>query len=999
MQFPFRNPVTDNAGDGDPPEWTPPSYAKETENNDSEEWKPPSYAEPVKAEASKKPSVFSRAIDAIKPEKSARPIDLGVAIPAQYRQFLDEHPSIKSVLKGGVADPDIPLKQKVSELFNGKQTDTQDHKILGPEMTPIPFAKEVGEYIKDKGISSGKYSLGAAGSVINDILNSFPADARGAFPEAKEPSLRQSGRMSAESAAKPLDASIRPPSELSGDLSLPREESQVKQPLKSNLEKVSEPINKADVPREFVLPEDEAAHNEAVKEDKPAGMAEDKLYDLARNKQGMAQDLPAADVEEVKKPNFINPFEKPKIETAPEESAEGWKPPEYAQPAVEETPKEIPKSNEESISELAPKKFVDRLQEYEDAASERIKQRGTFSGTRLSAGLPVDDLKDLTIIGAAKLARGVVKFADWSAEMIEKFGDEIKPHLAGLFQSAKKQHEQFSFSASKKLFNSLIEAKGQNFEQQGINKAEQAKRFAAFDSVKTGGIAGAREQMEKLKGAFEKAEPGEPLGLSPIETNTLFTTIKNSKLSAPEKARGYTALNKLLNGEEIPQKNELEILDQALGKHLSRVSGPGASGKFDIKNPTSFVEAGEKLRKTPDDFLSKLANFSSKSTRAVLGFHVPGTAVSFHGFNEAIRNTMFGSSFSPLKAAERFANAAYYLARPGKAQAFLDANLGDLGKAVEEGGLRITTGDIGNTSMFKGNNIVTKGINALTSPKPLFEQVIPALKLKGYQGLLEQYEKSGIPHDKAAKLAGEATNNIFGGLNIGKLEQSPTTRKLLRASLLAPDWLQSNVRLGKGMFDAIKDPMNPKSKVYLTGVSNFLGSYVALNVLNAINNNGKFSYQNEVGHEFDVAIGKDSAGKTRYISPYGTAMDMIRIPLEIAHAAVEGNMGKAFSDMRSRASEPIQFSTDLMTNTNYAGRALYDKTKYGKHIPALEQGENIAGDAAGHFLPVGIESGINLAQGKVSPEQFASQVLQLPMKYKTPEQNPHSLKLRKMKAK
>lgn len=497
MQFPFRNPVTDNAGDGDPPEWTPPSYAKEASSDSSdEEWKPPSYAEPVKAEASKKPSVFSRAIDAIKPEKSARPIDLGVAIPAQYRQFLDEHPSIKSVLKGGVADPDIPLKQKVSELFNGKQTDTQDHKILGPEMTPIPFAKEVGEYIKDKGISSGKYSLGAAGSVINDILNSFPADARGAFPEAKEPSLRQSGRMSAESAAKPLDASIRPPSELSGDLSLPREESQVKQPLKSNLEKVSEPINKADVPREFVLPEDEAAHNEAVKEDKPAGMAEDKLYDLARNKQGMAQDLPAADAEEVKKPNFVNSFEKPKIETVPEELAKGWKPPEYAQSAIEETPK--------------------------------------------TKGIPDDGL----------------------VEMHGGLGG-IKPSSRVLEPNSGPYGK-----ALDKLFSAMGDIKEARVTQDTINRTERAKRFSNFANVKDEGVAGATKSLSTLKGEFDKVDY-DKLKMTPPQVDSLFTAVKRANITSGEKARGYTALFKLFNGESLPARSELKILDDVFGNNFA----------------------------------------------------------------------------------------------------------------------------------------------------------------------------------------------------------------------------------------------------------------------------------------------------------------------------------------------------------------------------------------------------------------------------------------------
>ena len=652
----------------------------------------------------------------------------------------------------------------------------------------------------------------------------------------------------------------------------------------------------------------------------------------------------------------------------------------------------------ELIPEIKPQSFSDKatskLQSLSDAAAERIKQRGTFSGGRLMSGLPVDDLADLAIIGATKIANGAIKFVDWSAEMVRDFGENIKPHLRNIFNSAQAKHDEFVASSVKKLFNSMVEAKGASTEQQLINKAERAKRFAAVDQIQTSGVAGAAQKLAAMRGEFQKANPGEGLDMSMDESNMLFNTIYRSNLDTPDKLRASSALFTLFNGDRVPQPNELKTLDQVFGKYMKKVSGPGASGGYDIEaandETNSFESAGEKLQK-PDDFLTKLANLSSKTTRAVLGFHVPGTAISFHGFNEAVRNTMFGPDFNPIKAAGRFGDAAYYLARPGKAQAFLDTNMEALGKAIDEGGLKAVTGDIGQTSLFKGGNFITKGFNALTNPKPLFGQVIPALKLKGYTGLLEQYEKSGMPHAQAAKAAGEATNNIFGGLNLHELERNPTTQKLFRAAALAPDWLESNVRLAKGMADAIKSPLSPKNRVYMTGIANFLGSYTAMNVINAINNNGKFSFQNDVGHEFDIAIGKDSAGRTRYFSPYGTAMDMFRIPLEIAHAASDGNMGKAFSDMRSRASEPLQFMTDLAANSDYAGRTLYDKTKYGKPQSDLTQGVNIAGDAASHFAPIGIESGINLAQGKVSPEEFAAQVLQMPMKYKLPDKKPKSV--------
>jgi hypothetical protein len=76
-----------------------------------------------------------------------------------------------------------------------------------------------------------------------------------------------------------------------------------------------------------------------------------------------------------------------------------------------------------------------------DAALDRLRQRGSFSGTRLQAGIPVDDMKDMAIWGASKLAQGTVNFGDWSKEILAEAGpaaEQIQPLLPGLYEQAKK---------------------------------------------------------------------------------------------------------------------------------------------------------------------------------------------------------------------------------------------------------------------------------------------------------------------------------------------------------------------------------------------------------------------------------------------------------------------------------------------------------------------------------------------------------------------------------
>jgi hypothetical protein len=68
-----------------------------------------------------------------------------------------------------------------------------------------------------------------------------------------------------------------------------------------------------------------------------------------------------------------------------------------------------------------------------EAAMKRIYLRNG----RLLMGIPVDDIADYAIIGAAKIARGTSRFADWSADMVAEFGEELRPHLLEIWERSK----------------------------------------------------------------------------------------------------------------------------------------------------------------------------------------------------------------------------------------------------------------------------------------------------------------------------------------------------------------------------------------------------------------------------------------------------------------------------------------------------------------------------------------------------------------------------------
>lgn len=119
-------------------------------------------------------------------------------------------------------------------------------------------------------------------------------------------------------------------------------------------------------------------------------------------------------------------------------------------------------------------------------------------------------------------------------------------------------------SAISKLFSGLEEARSSVNEQEEINRSERSRRFAAFNSVRQPGAAGAAKSLSKLKGEYEKV-PGTQLGLNEKEADSLFTAVKFANITPGEKARGYTALFKLLNGESLPTRSDLAVLDNVFG--------------------------------------------------------------------------------------------------------------------------------------------------------------------------------------------------------------------------------------------------------------------------------------------------------------------------------------------------------------------------------------------------------------------------------------------------
>ncbi len=115
-----------------------------------------------------------------------------------------------------------------------------------------------------------------------------------------------------------------------------------------------------------------------------------------------------------------------------------------------------------------------------------------------------------------------------------------------------------------KLFAAVQDAKENSILNEELLSFQKSERASKFASIKGSGEARAKAQMATLKGKYERVQ-GQPLKLAEPDVKELFDIIGNGPLRPYEKARGYTAMWKLMEGE-TPQRNELMLLDRIYGK-------------------------------------------------------------------------------------------------------------------------------------------------------------------------------------------------------------------------------------------------------------------------------------------------------------------------------------------------------------------------------------------------------------------------------------------------
>lgn len=421
-------------------------------------------------------------------------------------------------------------------------------------------------------------------------------------------------------------------------------------------------------------------------------------------------------------------------------------------------------------------------------------------------------------------------------------------------------------------------------------------------------------------------------------------------------------------GSKAPQG--WTTLADGFPKHTTTIDGTTYSGVY--KAPPELAKVINNYLAIPDGPVAKIANFVSRAKNITLSFGIPGTGINAHGINILARHTLFGTGGNPIS---RLITGTHYMLDARAAQRVLEKDLSTAPAAIRNG-LTIS-GEEHNGLLNEGETLAKslgKNWNNLFE-KPLFNKMIPSLKLSSYNELI----KNGMEGKDAAKLV----NNVYGGINWEQMGRSREGQNLLRMTILAPDWAETNLRLGGNLAKSLVTGGKVASR-YRSMTATLLGAYISANIANKLTS-GHYMYENDPGHTFEVQTGYTNDGSKRYFRPFGTAVDFARLPIEAIQGAMKGDISPTIRAITNRLSIPAASAAHIAANTDYLGNRLYGKDKYGQPIPIQQQLGSVGSEVIGAAgFPSFLKNAVDVATNKQGAEQGLTQGLELPFRYQGP---------------
>lgn len=214
----------------------------------------------------------------------------------------------------------------------------------------------------------------------------------------------------------------------------------------------------------------------------------------------------------------------------------------------------------------------------------------------------------------------------------------------------------------------------------------------------------------------------------------------------------------------------------------------------------------------------------------------------------------------------------------------------------------------------------------------LFKKYIPNLKARASVKLFEEYQDAHPEwtKDKVAEVAARHVNDTFGGQNWKALGRSTATQDWARLVLLAPDWLESEMRSAARVFDRDEGGIGRAQVAKMA-----MGMWGVARVLNLLTT-GKPHFE----APFGVATRSDDGKETVY--------SIRTLPTDILHMA----------------SDPVGFLKGRLSPTVRAAQEVYSgRDQYGRKLAPGD----MAIDLFHNVMPLPLQSIGKITGGAENP--------------------------------
>jgi len=183
----------------------------------------------------------------------------------------------------------------------------------------------------------------------------------------------------------------------------------------------------------------------------------------------------------------------------------------------------------------------------------------------------------------------------------------------------------------------------------------------------------------------------------------------------------------------------------------------------------------------------------------------------------------------------------------------------------------------------------------------IFKRAMPAWKMTAAEKLFDDY-RAKYPEwstEKVARAAAQHANDSFGGVNYRAMGRNATTSDFARALLLAPDWLESEMRSGARLFNRDEGAIGRKQVIGMAA-----GVYLMARVLNQLTTGNMHPEA-----PFSLAT-KSKDGKE-------TLWSIRVLPTDILHM-----MSSPSDFIKGRLSPGVGLATQLITGRDKMGRKM-----------------------------------------------------------------------------